>query len=301
VLPTTRTYTITQPAPAAPYTFRFTPDHFQAPDIAWDPRSRMFIGTPHTMRVDRQPATLANKVGNWLDEVSLIMFSPEGLTWHYVETNFMTTYGDRWPGVLCYPGVPGYGFEAKDPATRGTATYGRFLRDYRGNLVRTAANEVVWYYRGNWDDCFQSAAGALATTDFLTWRKVPGEGNPLFTPAGGRQFALGSALRVNGYVHLVHAAVDAQTCDEDGDPAFAGISFYLKKSDAPDAFSFSDGPGTFLFSHPSATVATCGSYAIDSLGQHHLAVDAKYGTICPPGATSCSEQDGVDMFTAVPR
>jgi hypothetical protein len=298
VLPPTPTYTVTQPAPAAPYTFRFAPGHFQAPDIVWDPVNRMFLGSPHGLRSDRPDASVVAPFGSRLDQASFLICSPDGVNWDYVPTNFTIPNGDRWPGMLAYPGHPDYGFEKPNTKTAGNLDYGRFLRDYNGNLVRTAAGEVVWYYRGLWDNCSHSAAGALVSSDLLTWRKVPGGGTPLYTPAYGRQFAFGSALLVDGYAYLVLAAVHSQNCT-DGRLTDPVLSFYMKKSDGPDPLSFSDGPGEFLFHHPSATVATCGSYVVDRVGQHHIAVDARYGNMCARDqAGGCSEQDGVDLFTA---
>jgi hypothetical protein len=255
-VPILRLYTA--PAVTGPYTERprcalpvspagWSPGHFQCPDIAWDPLGRRFIASPHSHQAAGSPRAMQN---------TFLMESPDGQSWRYL------------PGAP-KPIVP---VGAVDDFDGYAVTYGRFLRNYDGSLVRRHG-KYVWYYRGTRRHLFRDptdstgrhqhetfALGAATSPDLVNWTKVKG---PIADPGAGQLFGLGSAIDVAGVTHLMWTVASG---------ALAGPQIYMKRAASRDPGRFDAGPGVLVYQDP-ALFHDGPSYIIDG-STHYMAYGA---------------------------
>lgn len=231
------------PAPPPGY----EPSHFSSGDVVWDPSTRAFYSTPHcaTLGATSQPTFLIK--------------STDGINWSYVRSD---------PIVRPTPGA----WDSYQTA------YGRFLRDYSGNL-RRIAGQAIWYYRGEQSSPHRYAVGAASSGDLVNWTKRGRQ----FDPIDGGLLSLGSAISPSsgvssGRIYLVFSTLATPTGGGGVMPMF------LKESNAPGApYSWAAGPGYHLYDDPTSVGYTDGgSYVIDPQdGVHHMAY-ANFATIGRP-------------------
>lgn len=206
------------PAVEGPWTHRSTdrigyPDDYglqvSAGDVVWDPRTKGFIASPHSVHSDPYHQT------------TFMVSSRDGERWSYV----------RRDEPAIEPGDDG----AFDNVHAG---YGRFLRRSDGTVVRRAGR-LTFYYRGAGSRRDDGRLGAVVSREpgALGWRKVNG-GRPLFDPGGSFHFAndagyphyyLGSALQRGNGVELF-ASVRNIMCVKRSRSAFDWASGHGRKA-----------------------------------------------------------------------
>lgn len=250
----------TAPSITGPYTERplcqlpaapsgWDQNHFQAPDIAWDPVGSRFVASPHS----KDPA------GQRAQQNSFLIVSDDGISWRYLDT------AQR-------PIVP---IGAAAEFDGYAVDYGRFLRDYGGRLVRRAG-KYVWYYRGTQRVTEADPSnpgkthvveryllGAATSPDLLTWTKLPGA---VADPGQRQLFGAGSALDVGGVTNLVWTVMTSGA---------ATGQMYLKAATGPDPAAFDDGPGTPMYQDASI-FDDGGAYVVDG-STHYMSFAALGG------------------------
>ncbi|MBA2609159.1 MAG: twin-arginine translocation signal domain-containing protein [Actinobacteria bacterium] len=168
---TSRTYLYSAPKATGPFTARgfgnaptpypanYLVNHFSSGDIVWEPERRVFISSPHGVRLPPVPGNAE------VSQDSFLTSSPDGLNWSWLD-------GDSRPRLICGPP------KSVDSVHTG---YGRLLRDLDGHIA-TQASQYWWIYRAQRNDGgnpihaihpFVDAVGTtytpmLASTDDLT-------------------------------------------------------------------------------------------------------------------------------------
>lgn len=228
------------PTPLGPFTERgcavptppagWDPNHFSAGDVVWDPATRYFYATPHGIE-----AVFKGR------QATFLIQSRDGRSWSFVRSD-----------PILPPGPAGH-FDGY------AANYGRFLRDFFGNVVRVNGGDAVFYYRGtnvHGPEGQRFGVGMAASRDLSNWTKFNRpNGQPLFDPAAGALHGLGSALMVQPTrtVHLVICVLQ---------------TVFLKAANSPDnTFSFAPGPGVAIYEHLNG-FASGGSYTVDTTGSY---------------------------------
>lgn len=232
--------------------------HFSTGDVVWDPETGFFYASPHIMRCG----------GHF--QTTVLVRSRDGINWNYFAPD------------LRYPML---GVGAAGTFDSYAVDYGRFLRDYGGNVVRVNG-ELVWYYRGTrkitdlTDQ--QYAIGCATSSDWVTWTKPPSvnAGQPLFDISGGAEFRLGSALWVNGRAHLMFSVNT--------------LTMYLKAASTfGDPLAWSNGSGTPVHQPAGSPDIDGGSYVVDG-GAHYFT----YRTLTPVPYTA-SSRSRIDLAVAL--
>jgi hypothetical protein len=246
----------TAPTPAGPYTDRgpcslptpppgWDPHHFSAGDVVWDTETRRFYATPHS---------IDSSGGKYRGQATFLIQSSNGIDWTFVRSDPVVPYGP--PGS----------FDERH------AGYGRFLKDYDGNIKRFDGS-ALFYYRGElWPGGVarraRYALGLATSSDLSSWSKRPKE---LATPLGGARFDLGSALYGDGRFWIIWTVRFGNTVLRKGG----------RRPDDP--YDWDASVGTPIYRHP--TPLSAGSYVLDrASGRHHFPFTALVppapGSIC---------------------
>lgn len=229
------------PTPAGPYSDRglcelpspppgWNPNHFSSGDVVWDRETQRFYATPHGIDTSG---------GVYRGQDTFLVQSSDGIHWTHVRSDPILPHGP--PGS----------FDERH------AGYGRFLKDYDGNIKRFDGS-ALFYYRGELWPVGGSrprySLGLATSPDLSNWSKRPRE---LMTPLGGALFNLGSALYAEGRFWIIWTVR-------------FGSTVLRKRGRRPDdPYDWDEGIGTPIYRHP--TPLSAGSYVLDrASGRHHF-------------------------------
>lgn len=216
------------------------PVHFSAGDVVWDQQAQMFFSSPHLHRLY-----------NGYYQATFLITSADGLNWSFVKTSPIIQWG--LTGTFDDHQV----------------SYGRFLRDYAGNLHRRPDGRAVFFYRGekNIRPNRIRQIGAATSLNLSTWTKANG-GRALFNAQNGNNIQPGSALQVGSSTYLELAALD---CPQAECNVPLTTTHYLKQAvTAGDPFTWLDGMGTPIYRHLRHPAHDGASYVVDG-DTHYLA------------------------------
>ncbi len=138
---TSRTYLYTAPKATGPWTAagfgeaptpypsNYLVNHFSSGDIVWEPERKVFISSPHGVRLPPVPGNAE------VSQDSFLTSSVDGREWQWLD-------GDSSPRLICGPP------KSVDSVHTG---YGRLLRDLDG-YIATHNNRYWWFYRAQRND-----------------------------------------------------------------------------------------------------------------------------------------------------
>lgn len=217
----------------------FDDTHWSSGDVVWDPKTKRFLSTPHSIYRARSVQS------------SFLMTSRDGLTWQL-----------KSPRPVVDAGATGF--------DSNQATYGRFLRDWDGNVVRDRQGRIVWYYRGTARDAarhetYTLAAATTRTLDGSPWRRA----GQIATPNGGGIFALGSALWTRNGAWIVWSI---------GQP-----SEMHRKRVGSRPLAVTDGPGSTVYTDSHNILLDGGSIIRTSSGRQLMVFGAARRVAGGPG------------------